>query len=129
MRLRRVVSRKNVSIVLVTLMMFSQTVYAFDACLRVGAPNAQAAAIMASVDGMSEMSGCEQMRMKAGPSCLAQCNLDSQISGHTLVEIPAISQVAILTVALPSDAVIAPALRSSPACGPPPPIRFCRFLI
>jgi hypothetical protein len=104
------------------LLVAAQAVYATEACVHAQASAAHAVA-------RADMPDCEQM--KSAASCLAQCNADSQSSGHPPAAVPDAPLEAVLTLpALPALAAALPARRAPlPDCGPSPPIRFCTFLL
>jgi len=115
--------RKAISITLLALMLFAQTVYAVDACVDAAANAARAVAA-------ADMPDCETMKIK--PSCLSQCNFDSQSSAHPLLSVPPIFLAT--TLILPEVSESGAPVHADFALpahwgGPAPPIQFCRFLL
>lgn len=111
-----------VSAIVVALLCFGQVVFAMDSCLK-----PQAAAAMAVAE--AAMPGCDEMKNVA--SCVAQCTSGDQHTGHVVVAILDVSDLAPLTLSWDNRALPASSRCHDvpePTSGPPPPILFCSLL-
>lgn len=121
-------ARKVVSGLSSLIFLFAQAVAIAQVCIAAGATPAMAfEAGMAVQDCHDTMPGAPQPNPNA---CLQHCNAGDQTTAQIPTAVPALLEVAVLTV--PTLAEIAPVSARAEACelhspDPPPSLRFCSF--
>jgi hypothetical protein len=114
---------KGMAGVAAAVLILAQAVYAADACVSSAAATTRGAA------AMKDMPDCTQMKSEA--SCLAQCSAGDQRAATPVVTLPdaPASHALVAPLSQAEQLVRVACGTSSRACDPPPPIRFCTFLL
>ena len=113
--------------VLIGLLLFAQAAFATRPCVEAGMT---AAAVVAAAAAAEEHDCCETSISQAN-LCLSECTAGEQVSAHTPLVLPPVTDQAPRVVPLIDDSRTYRTLSAldAPARDPPKTIRFCSFLI